>query len=184
MSQPRSLGHPFNCAAGEALSLIDFKHLRMCSLAAHNRKVLQTEFRNFRRERTGRGWVRESRNNGASFKKSIRIYRFDRPRTEHNFWFGFVVCSSATVILSIVLSPFTVTCCAWMPIDKLSQSCRFAFRNPMVEAGLVRRPNAFEHLKRIFRFSVIPLRCGKRQDTIADKRGIHNTRLTRHNRCG
>ena len=27
-------------------------------------------------------------------------------------------------------------------------------------------------------------RCGKRQDTISDKRGIHNTRLTRHNRCG
>ena len=31
---------------------------------------------------------------------------------------------------------------------------------------------------------VIQFRCGKRQDTISDKRGIHNTRLTRHNRCG
>ena len=30
---------------------------------------------------------------------------------------------------------------------------------------------------------VIQFRCGKRQDTISDKRGIHNTRLTRHNRC-
>ena len=28
------------------------------------------------------------------------------------------------------------------------------------------------------------VRCGKRQDTISDKRGIHKTRLTRHNRCG
>ena len=48
----------------------------------------------------------------------------------------------------------------------------------------VRRQNAFEHLIRIFRFLVIQFRCGKRQDTISDKRGIHNTRLTRHNRCG
>ena len=47
-----------------------------------------------------------------------------------------------------------------------------------------RRQNAFEHLIRIFRFLVIQFRCGKRQDTISDKRGIHNTRLTRHNRCG
>ena len=30
----------------------------------------------------------------------------------------------------------------------------------------------------------IQFRCGKRQDTISDKRGIHNTRLTRNNRCG
>ena len=49
---------------------------------------------------------------------------------------------------------------------------------------LVRRQNAFEHLTRIFRFLVIQFRCGKRQDTISDKRGIHNTRLTRHNWCG
>ena len=41
----------------------------------------------------------------------------------------------------------------------------------------VRRQNAFEHLTRIFRFLVIQFRCGKRQDTISDKRGIHNTRL-------
>ena len=29
----------------------------------------------------------------------------------------------------------------------------------------------------------IHVRCGKRQDTISDKRGVHNSRLTRHNRC-
>ena len=53
------------------------------------------------------------------------------------------------------------------------------------ESGIaysVRRQNAFEHLIRIFRFLVIQFRCGKRQDTISDKHGIHNTRLTRHNR--
>ena len=33
-------------------------------------------------------------------------------------------------------------------------------------------------------FQLIQFRCGKRKDTISDKRGIHNTRLTRHNRCG
>ena len=48
----------------------------------------------------------------------------------------------------------------------------------------VRRQNAFEHLLRIYRFFVNQFRYGKRQDTISDKRGIHNTRLTRHNRCG
>ena len=47
-----------------------------------------------------------------------------------------------------------------------------------------KKADAFEHLIRIFRFLVIQVRCGKRQDTISDKRGIHNTRLTRHNRCG
>ena len=30
----------------------------------------------------------------------------------------------------------------------------------------------------------IQFTCRKRQDTISDKRGIHNTRLTQHNRCG
>ena len=53
-----------------------------------------------------------------------------------------------------------------------------------VNKSTLRRQNAFEHLIRIFRFLVIQFRCGKRQDTISDKRGIHNTRLTRHNRCG
>ena len=48
----------------------------------------------------------------------------------------------------------------------------------------VRRQTAIEHLIPVFRFLGIQFRCGKRQDTISDKRGIHNTRLTRHNRCG
>ena len=47
----------------------------------------------------------------------------------------------------------------------------------------LRRQNSFEDLKRIFRFLVIQVRCGKRQDTISDS-GVHNTRLIRHNRCG
>ena len=39
----------------------------------------------------------------------------------------------------------------------------------------VGRQNAFEHLIRIFRFLVINFRCGKRQDTISDKRGTQPT---------
>ena len=34
------------------------------------------------------------------------------------------------------------------------------------------------------RLRVIQVRWGKRQDTISDKRGMCNTRLTPHNRCG
>ena len=48
--------------------------------------------------------------------------------------------------------------------------------------NLVRRQNAFEHLLRSFRFLVSQVRCGKRQDTISDKGGVHNTWLTRGNR--
>ena len=80
----------------------------------------------------------------------------------------------------------------------LSHSCRTSIRphkppcynfalslaRYAVEVPLVRRQNAFEHLIRIFRFLVIQFRCGNQQDTISDKRGIHNTRLARHNRCG
>ena len=47
----------------------------------------------------------------------------------------------------------------------------------------LRRRDAFEDLRRIFRFLVIQVRCGKGNDTISDKRGVRNTRLTRHNKC-
>ena len=52
-------------------------------------------------------------------------------------------------------------------------------RDRAIPFGTDYRPADRKHCALLTQF-----RRGKRQDTISDKRGIHNTRLTRHNRCG